>query len=237
MDTQTRHALQQGDAFAATTQTGLDWVAANRGKVLRIAILILALILVLIAAAVIYNQRKAAAANAFGEAMSTYGTPIADPAQPAPPGMKTFSSAAERAKAANPQFMDVANKFGSFESGENARYFAGITYSDMGQTAQAETELRKAADGHNSNLASLAKLALANLLAQSGRTSDAVKLYQELINKPTTAVPAGTAQLQLAAMYEATNPAEATKLYTSLKDKNKNSPIGEIAAQKLAGGK
>ncbi len=237
MDTQTRHALQQGDAFALTTQTGLDWVAANRGKVLRIALLIVALIIILVAAAVLYSQRQTAAANAFGAAMSTYSAPIADPAQPAPPGMKTFKDAAERARAANPQFVEVANKYGSLEAGENARYFAGLTYADMGQTAQAEAELRKTASAHNSNIASLAKLALANLLAQSGRTSDAVKLYQELINKPTTAVPAGTAQLQLAAMYEATNPAEAKKIYTSLKDKDKNSPVAEIATQRLAGGK
>jgi tetratricopeptide (TPR) repeat protein len=232
----TRQALQHGDAFATATQSGLDWVQMHRAKVLRAAVAAIIALVVIIAAVVIYTERRAAAASAFAAAMETYTTPLADPAQPAPPGMKTFATAADRAKAANPEFVATANKYGFFEDGENARYFAGLTYADMGQNAQAETELRKAAGAHNANVASLAKLALANLLGQTGQTTEAVKLYQEIVAKPTTAVSAATAQLQMAGMYEAAgNTATANKIYTQIKDKNKNTPAAEIAAQRLAG--
>jgi hypothetical protein len=74
-------------------------------------------------------------------------------------------------------------------------------------------------------------LALANLYQQTNRSSQAVVLLQQLIAKPTNTVPADAAKLQLAALYEKTNPAEANKLYAQLK--SSKSAAGQIAAQKL----
>src|SRR4051794_20498059 len=92
LDIQTRNALQHQDAFSQGTLTGLDWVAANRGKVLRVSILALVAIAVIVVAAVIYSNRAAAANSALGSAMSTYSAPIADAAQPLPPGVKSYAS-------------------------------------------------------------------------------------------------------------------------------------------------
>ena len=96
---------------------------------------------------------------------------------------------------------------------------------------QAETHLKKVADGHDAALASLAKLALANLYQQLNRNSEAVVLYNQLIAKPTNTVPADAARLQLASLYEKTNPAEANKIYAQLK--TSKTAAGQIAAQKL----
>jgi predicted negative regulator of RcsB-dependent stress response len=235
VDAQTRTALKKDDPLVHTTQAGLDWIAANRSKALRIGLAILALIVIAIVAAVVYQQRSQAAENAFGAAMSIYSTPIADPQQQLPPGARTFPNAAERAKTARPQFEAVANQYGSTDAGHNARYFAGVTAAEMGDVSGAEATLRKAAGGGDSNVASLAKLALSNLLAQHGNSPEAVKLYQELINHPTSTVPASAAQLQLAQLYETTNPAEANKLYAQIKAKDTKTAAGQIAAQRLAG--
>lgn len=236
MDAQTRSALKKEDPFIHSTQVGLDWIAENRGKALRIAIGVLVVIALVIASVVVYEQRSAAAANAFGSAASLYSTPIADPAQPAPPGMKTFATVADRAKAANPLFEDVANRYGSTTAGKNALFFAALTSAEMGNNAAAEAGFRKAGDLHDANLASLAHLALANLLTQHGQTGEAIRLYQDLINHPTSTVPAATAQLQLAQLYEANNNgAEANKIYALLKAKDTTTAAGQIAAQKLTG--
>jgi tetratricopeptide (TPR) repeat protein len=236
VDAQTRSALKKDDVFIHSTQTGLDWIAENRSKALRISIATLVVIALVVAGVVFYQHRSAAASTAFGSAVSVYSTPIADPAQPAPPGLKTFPTAADRAKVANPLFEDVAKRYSSTTAGHNALYFAGLTAADMGKTAEAETDFRKAADLHDADLASLARLALANLLAQHGQTGEAIKLYQDLINHPASTVPAGTAQLQLAALYEANNkPAEANKIYAQLKAKDPTTAAGQIAAQKLSG--
>ena len=236
MDAQTRSALKKDDVFIHSTQAGLDWIAENRSKALRISIAVLVIIALAIAGAIFYQQRSQAAANAFGRAASLYGTPIADPAQPAPPGMKTFPTTADRAKAANPLFEDVARRYGSTTAGHNALYFAALTAAEMGNTSAAEADFRKAGDLHDASLASLAHLALANLLTQQGKTAEAIKLYQDLINHPTATVPSATAQLQLAELYEANNKsAEANKIYAQLKAKDATTAAGQIAAQKLAG--
>ena len=235
MDAQTRTALKKDDVLVHSTQIGLDWIAANRGRALRIALGVLAVILIAIVGAVIYQQRTQAARSAFGSAMSIYSTPIADPAQPVPPGVKTYADAAERAKAARPLFQKVASDYSSTAPGHMALYFSGLTAAEMGDVGGAEGAFRKSGDTHDASVASLSHLALANLLAQHGGNSEAIKLYQDLINHPTSTVPAGTAQLQLAQLYEATDPAQATKIYAQLKAKDTTTAAGQIAAQKLSG--
>jgi hypothetical protein len=230
VDTQTRHALKQ-DRLIEATRTSVGWFADHRSRVIQAGVALVLLIAVLVAALVVYNKRAAAAGLAFGEAMDTYNTPLAPAGQPAMPGEKTFPSAAARAKLANQQFVQLANRYGFFEAGKTAEYFAGLTAIDMGQSGQAETYLRKVADGHDAALASLAKLALANLYQQLNRNSEAVVLYNQLIAKPTNTVPADAARLQLAALYEKTNPAEANKIYAQLK--SSKTAAGQIAAQKL----
>ena len=234
MDTQTRHALKS-DPLVQATASGADWLATHRDKAIRLTLLALGIIVLVVAGVIFYNVRSAAAENAFGSAMDTFNTPIAIASQPAPPGTKTFANAAERAKAANPMFLDVANRYGMTTSGHNALYFAGLTYADLDQQAQAETYLKKAASAGNANTSSLANLALANLYTQMNRTPDAIKLLQDLTAHPTAAVPSGTSQLALAAIYQTTAPAKAHEIYATLKEKDKTTAAGEIATQKLEG--
>ena len=119
-------------------------------------------------------------------------------------------------------------------SGRLSRYFAGLTYVEAGQNASAESTLKQVAGGWNSDLASLAKLGLAQLYRQTGRDAQAIEVYNDLTAHPSTSVPAGTAQLQLADLYEAENkPDLAKKVYATLKDKDAKGPAGMIAAQKL----
>ena len=170
-----------------------------------------------------------------GKAIDIYNTPLRQPGQPVAPNDDTYATAAERAKAANPLFVQVADHYGWLKAGDNAQYFAGLTYLDLNQTASAEKELQKAAGSSDKGLAALAKMALAGLYRQTGRDSQAVDLYNQVIKNPTLTVPAASPQLQMAQMYEATNPAEAKKIYAQIKDQNKDTAAGQIAAQKLAG--
>jgi hypothetical protein len=230
VDTQTRHALKQ-DKLVQATQTSVDWFQENRSTVIRTCIAAFVCLAIVIGALVVYSKRSVAADLAFGEAMDTYNAPLAQPGQQTAPGEKTFPTAAARAKLANQQFEQLASQYGLFRAGKTARYFAGLTAMDLGQPGPAETDLQKVADMHDAPLASLAKLALANLYQQSNRDSQAVVLYKQLIAKPTSTVPADAAQLQLAGLYEKTNPAEANKIYALLK--GSKSAAGQIAAQKL----
>lgn len=232
MDTQTRHALKQ-DKFVTATQSGLDWLESNRSGVLRWTITMVVAVGALIGGFYVWHQRSVAADQLLSQAMDIYATPLATPGEPTPPGQKTYATAADRAAAAYPLFEQAANKYNWLSSGKTARYFAGITSVDLGKTAQAEAELKQAADAGSSNIAALAKLALANLYAQNGQTSQAATLFQDLIAHPTTSVPKGAAQLQLAQMYENTDPSEAKRLYAQIEDQDKGTDAAQIAQQKL----
>jgi predicted negative regulator of RcsB-dependent stress response len=233
VDHQTKVALKQ-DHFVTTTANGLSWASENRKSVIVTVSILLAVIVIGVLIGVVWSSRSQAAANAFGDAMVIYQTPIATPGQPVPPGVKTFPSGVERSKAANTAFLEVANKYGLTTDGKDALYFAGITYMEEGQTQSAEDTLKKVAGGWNKQLSSLAKFALADLYRQTGRNQQAVDLYNDLTAHPTDSVPAGLAQIQLAELYTAEGKtADANKIYAQLKDKDAKGPAGVIAAEKL----
>jgi TolA-binding protein len=106
---------------------------------------------------------------------------------------------------------------------------------DKGDNTAAENDFKQVISSGNRELASVAKLALASLYGDTKRTKDAVTIYQELINKPTTAVGKVTAQLQLAELYQASNqPLDAKRLYEDVKKDNPNTEAAQMATQKLA---
>jgi len=233
VDQQTRQALKQ-DKFVTTTTHGIEWASEHKQTVIRNGALALAVVIIVVTGFVVYHMRSEAASIAFGDAMQTYQTPLAQAAEPTPPGVKTFASIAERAKAADAAFSSVADKYGMTPDGENARYFAGLTEIEAGENQQAEDTLKKVAGGWNGNLASLGKFALAQLYRDTGRDAQAIDLYNQLSAKPTTTVPYGLAQLTLADVYNAEGKTDdAKKIYASLKDKDAKGPAGEIAAEKL----
>jgi predicted negative regulator of RcsB-dependent stress response len=233
VDQQTKAALKS-DKFITTTSHGLEWASENRRSVITTTAIMLAAIVILVLSGVVYNNRSNAASDAFGKAMQVYQTPLAQPDQPVPPGVKTYPSIAARSKDANALFQSIADQYGSTPSGHNARYFAGLTEIEIGQTQQAEDTLKKVASGWDSNLSGLANFALAQLYRDSGRNDQAIDIYNRLIKKPTMTIPSGLAQLQLADVYQAEgNTAKSKELLAALKDSDAKGPAGEIAKQKL----
>jgi tetratricopeptide (TPR) repeat protein len=233
VDQQTKAALKQ-DQFVTTTAQGLQWASANRKSVITTAGILLGVIVLVVIGAIVWNSRTAAAANAFGDAMAIYTTPIALKNQPAPPGTKTYPTIADRARAANPLFKQVADQYGMTKDGTNALYFEGLTFMEMGQTQSAEDTLKKVSGSFDKQVAALAKFALADLYRQTGRDPQAIEFYNELTAKPTDTVPAGLAQIQLAELYSGEGKADqAKKIYAQLKDKDAKGAAGTIAAEKL----
>ena len=234
MDTQTRHALK-GDKFAQAAQSGVDWVSGHRTNVMRWVIAGVSILLI-IAAGLIFWDTSASAANAqLGAALDTYSSPLATPG--VPPQKGVYNTTADRAKAANEKFTAVAQKYSWLPEGAKAHYFAGVTYADLGQNGQAETELKAAAGSWNHDLSNLAKLALAGVYRKTNRDSDAISMYNELASKPSATVTTAVAQLDLADLYAASGKqAEARALWAKVKDADKDGAAGAIAAQKLSGG-
>jgi tetratricopeptide (TPR) repeat protein len=231
VDTKTRHSLKQ-DRFAKATASSMSWLSVHRSGVMRYAIFA-AVVLVAGAGALVYWSWSSSKANdALGAALDTYNMPLAQPGAPAASGV--YATAADRAKAANQQFVAVARQYGWMSEGAKAHYFAGVTYEELGNNTSAETELKTAAGAWNRNLANLAKLALAGLYHQMDRDPEAVNLYTALAAKPSETVPTAVAQLDLADLYaEQGKTEQARKLWAAVKDADKDGMAGAIAAQKL----
>jgi tetratricopeptide (TPR) repeat protein len=231
VDTQTRHSLKT-DSFAEATATSVSWLSGHRSGVVRWVIVAVVAVVAVVASLVVADLRSSAADAALGAAMDTYSSELAVPGAPAEQGV--YATSADRARAANQQFVAVADKYGWLAAGSKAHYFAGVTYEELGQNSSAETELKTATKSWNRNLSNLAKLALAGLYHQTDRDSQAIELYTKLAAKPSDTVPASAAQLDLADLYAANGKQEEAKaLWAKVKDADKDGAAGEIAAQKL----
>jgi tetratricopeptide (TPR) repeat protein len=223
VDNATKQQLKKPDQFISMTEHGIEWANQNRRTAVTAALVVLVVILAAVGAASWYTSRSNAAATAFGSAMQTYQTPVASAAQPVPPGMKSFPTAAARAAQANTEFQQVAKQYGLTPDGKLAKYFVGITYMEEGQNGPAEDALKP----------------VAQIYAQTNRVPQAIDLYNELAKGKADTVPAGLAQLQLAELYESQGKTEqARQIYAEIKDKDKNSKgkpgaAAEIATEKL----
>ena len=239
MDNATKRQLKKQDQFVALTTSSAHWADEHRQKAIIAGVVAIVIILAGVGGYKYHDVRSEAAATAFGSAMETYQTVLADPSHPVPPGMKTFPNAKARAAAANTQFQQVADQYNLTSSGKLAEYFVGATYMDQGQNGPAEEALQKVSTSWDTDLAALGKSGLAALYQQSGQDAKAIDLYNQLIKGHAATVPPGLAQLQLAELYQTEGKTEqARQIYAELKDKNKDAKgkpgaAAEIATQKL----
>lgn len=233
MDTQTRRALKQ-DKFVKATKSSVSWVSGHRSGILRWVISAAVVLAVVVGTMVFWSLKAGAADRALGSAIDLYSTPLAVPGAPAEKNV--YTTAADRAKEANREFVAIARDFGWLPQGAKAHYLAGVTYQELGQTGSAESELKSAAGSWDRNTANLAKIALAGLYHQTGRDAQAIETYNQIAAKPSTTVPATVAQLDLADLYAATGKQDqARAVWAKVKDADKDGQAGSIAAQKLGG--
>lgn len=237
MRAETRHQLKQ-DTFSRVTigaaEKTAHWSVEHRNT-LAIAAVAVAVIVAAVAGGWYYlSQQDEKASLEMTQAVRTMSTQLRPAGTPEQPDVPSFTSAKERAEAAKKQFQAIVDKYPHTRTADMARYFLGVTAASVGDNATAESKFKETASAGNAELASVAKLALASLYGGSSRTKDAVALYQELINKPTSSVSKVTAQLQLAELYQATSqPLDAKRLYEEVKKDNPSTEAGQLATQKL----
>ena len=233
MDTRTRHALKN-DKFAQAAASSASWIGEHKTSVVR-WLITAGVILVLGAGALTYWYLRSSAADAaLGAALDVYTSPLALPGAPPEPGV--YSTAADRAKEANREFVAVAQDYGWLPEGSKAHYFAGVTYVELRQNGSAETQLTAASHSWDRNLSNLAKLALAGLYHQTSRDNEAIDLYNQIAAKPSVTVSAAVAELDLADLYASEGKQDqAHALWAKIRDADKDGAAGQIAAQKLAG--
>jgi TolA-binding protein len=234
---ETRHQLKQ-DAFSRVTigaaEKTADWTVHHRSTLIISVVVAVIVLGAAIGGWYYLNAQDEKASLELSQAVRTMDTQLRPAGQPEQPDFPTFTSAKDRAQAAQKKLQTIVDNYPHTRTADMAHYFLGVTHQTLSDNAGAERNFKEVASAGNREVASVAKDALAALYGQTNRTKDAIALYQELINKPTTSVSKVTAQLQLAELYQNSNqPLEAKRLYEQIKKDNPGGEAGQLATQKL----
>ncbi len=235
MRAETRHQLKQ-DRFSRTTiqvaEQTVHWTAEHKNKLIAGGIVLVVVVAAALGSWYYLEQQDDKASVDFGKAVRVLDTPVRPAGMPSQPEYPTFASSQERATDAHKQFQAIVDKYPHTHSADFSRYLLGVTSASLGDNAAAERQLKAVADGHNSDLSALAKLALASVYRNTNRTKDAVDLYKQLMDKPSETVGKLAAEVQLAETYQAAGMnADAKKQYEQVQ---KEAPKSEAARQASA---
>ena len=237
MRAETRHQLKEdrfrGATFGAAEAT-VHWTVEHKSKMAIGSVVLAAVVAATLGGWYYLNQQDQKASFQLSQAVRTLDTPLRAPGAPPEPDFPSFTSAKDRATEARKQFQTIVDTYPHTRTGEFARYFVGLTASQLGDTTAAERDLKAVASSHNEDLAALSQLALAAVCRNTNRTKEAIDIYNKLIAKPTRSVGKATAQMELATTYEfSQQPVEAKRIYEQMQKENPASEIAQFAAQKL----
>lgn len=181
-----------------------------------------------------YSETQTAkAAAALEEGMEIFHARIRAIGEPENPNEKTYVDEMNKWQDAATKFTAVADEFSLTHPGRVARYYAGLSLVRLVKYDEAEAALQKVESGGDAELAALARFQRAAIYEQSGKADQALALYQQLAEKPTSFVPKPVVLLAMADHYRKTNPAEAAKLLEQIKAEYPNTPAQEEADKRL----
>ncbi len=182
-----------------------------------------------------YNQRQTVRASAaFDDAMKDFQARVVTPGESAQPGELTYVDDKVKYGDSSRKFGNVAAKYARTRPGQLAKYYQALSLEKLGKNDDAKKLLQGLADSGDAEFAAMSRLELAGLADRAGKPDDAVKLYQQLLAKPTVLVPKPVVLLALAEHYTAKNPTEAAKYFGQIKTEYPGTPIAQQATQEMA---
>jgi tetratricopeptide (TPR) repeat protein len=237
MDRLTRHELKQDD-FRETLDQLEQYLKIHLKEILTAAILVIVVVGVAGGLKYYLGQQEASANIELASALKTFQAYVG-PATPGStsPGEENFLTAADKYKKALEQFNAIVLKYRMFprpKAVSIARYHVGICESLVGNSAAAINTLQESSRDEDRGIATLAQFALADEFLKSGKTQEAVKIYQSLADHPSLAVPRARALLALADACKDSQPARARQLYEEIAREFGSDPsIGEAMRQEM----
>lgn len=233
----------QHDRFRDTTMSFFDRLGdalEGKGRMILYGLGGILLATLLVVAFVKWNHRKSdEARQALGHAINIAKAPVMSAPIPGSTEL-TFPSEVERAQQAIAEFEKVAAKYGD-PYRTQSRYFIASNRLVLDRP-KGLSELAELSKSNITEVAILAKFALAQANESDGKFDEAAQLYTEIakLNSPT--VSAETANLRLAKVYEKQNKKkEASDLLFNIVDASRkakdkeNQPIPVSAAAREAG--
>jgi predicted negative regulator of RcsB-dependent stress response len=228
VDRLTRKELKS-DRFALEVQHSIQVVSEHRQQLTRWGTVV-GVVAILVIAVVLYrNHEHTVRQEALHGAQQLQNATIGPQANEF---SVSFPTPAERDKAVNKAFTELAAKYPGTDEGQIAEFFLGTNAADQGKLAEAEKRLKEVADS-STPYSALAKVSLAQVYAAEGKLPDAEKLLQSLIDHPTPLVSKEAATIVLAELIQSKDPQRARKLLEPLRS-NPRSSISRVAISALS---
>jgi predicted negative regulator of RcsB-dependent stress response len=213
LDSKTRKDLKT-DKFAEEVVDVFAWSSAHKTQVFRYGAIVVALVVIGLGI-LFYNRSQATQREEALAAALRIDDAVPGPVA-APPSLH-FATTEEKEKARAQAFSDLTAKYsGSQEAAISEMYMAGYDV-DAGRLDAAAKRFQHVMDDSPKPYAALARLALAQVYANQGKTADAEKLLRELIANPTLTVSKEQATIVLGQILAQSNPVEAHKLLDPLR--------------------
>ena len=192
------------DRFRDTTMSLVDRTAERlegKGRTILYALggIVLAGILILLFMR--WSGRKSDEARAaLGRAIDIATATVSTSTTPDPTTGTVFASEEQRAQRAIEEFKKVADKYGDPYRAE-ARYFMATNELILDRS-KGIADLTELTNSSVSEVAALAKFALAQTKESDSKLDEAAQLYKSLASSNSPAITAETANLRLAKVYE-----------------------------------
>lgn len=219
--------------FAETMMHGAEAVAAHQ-RLTWIVGGAIALVLVLVGGWRYYSQNQTARASVgLQAAMKIFGARIRASGEPAAPDEVTYIDEKNKYTDAAKSFGDVVARYGGTQPGHVARYYEALCLAQLDKNDEAEKELKAVESSGDASLAPLAQFQLAQVYDNTNRSDQALKIYQQLADKPAEFVPRAVVLLKMADHHSKSNPQEAAKLYNQVKTEFPDSAAAQAADKGL----
>jgi tetratricopeptide (TPR) repeat protein len=237
VDRKTRHQLKQ-DEFRVGFEE-LEEYLKTHFKEIAITAAVAIVLAGLVLGTKYYLDRQETSSNIeLSAAMKTFESYVGPPT-PETAASDSFLTAGEKYTKALDQFNAIVLKYKMFprpKAADIALYQAGVCESMLGKSSAAVQTLEEAGRNRDREIATLAQFALAGEYLKTGKTQEAVKIYQGLADHPSLSVPRATALLAQADADRDSAPAQARQIYGQvLKEFGSVSSVAEDVKQKMAG--
>ncbi len=208
-----RHHLKQDELVAGIGQA-THWFEAHRQNVVNAVLVALGAGL-LLGGIYIYRTRKADEGHRLlTEALKDFHGTVGTKGEEAPPNVRSFATPEEKYRTALLSLEKVAIDFGSYDSGRQAQYYAGLCQAELNDFEAAERSLQELRSGNRDLLYYLASQALASVKTERGNHTEAAEIYRPLVEDAQNPLPKDYLLFELAkAQEKAGNLEQARQTY------------------------
>jgi len=213
VDRATRKELKS-DKFALEVQHGVEYVTDHKKLVTQWGGIAAAVVLIVLAVVFYMRYQRGVRLEALQDAMRVQNSQVG------PPNNEYtlfYPSQADKDKAVQKTWSDLAAKYSGSEVGVMAEYYLAGDAADKGNTPEAEKRFKAVVESGDTDYASLAKISLAQIYASEGKLPDARNMIQSIIDHPTAMVSKEAATIALAHVLAPSDPAAARKLLEPLR--------------------